>query len=152
MLSVRHKFIQLSIHGDVKSYHCSSPDIYAFMFMRWTFFASLADLCLHAYSASDHTFCKLISVLFAKHNDTKCDSELLAIPLSFCVWQVDNLKAKLLEKLEDHLLKFLNESKAVDSDNTESSEVGKLPVSPPSRSPDGNVDSVTLPFPLSSFQ
>lgn len=65
---------------------------------------------------------------------------------------MNNLKAKLLEKLEDFLVKFLNESKAVDSATTESPKIGNLPAPVPLESPDGNVNTVRFLFSLSSFE
>lgn len=59
-------------------------------------------------------------------------------------YPVDNLKARLLEKLEDYLVKFQNESKVTDSDNHEPSTIEKLPGSVPSESPNASKDTVSI--------
>jgi len=56
------------------------------------------------------------------------------------------LKTKLLEKLEDYLVKFQNESIAFDSSSTEPFKAEKLPGSVPSESTIANIDSVTFFF------
>ncbi|XP_020254941.1 vacuolar protein sorting-associated protein 51 homolog isoform X1 [Asparagus officinalis] len=73
--------------------------------------------------------------------EARAEAVVLLKQLNF---PVDNLKAKLLEKLEDYLVKFKNEPKVVDSENNEPSAVEKSPGPAPVKSPRANVDSVSI--------